>query len=128
MSSTSDSPPVAKKKQKVHEFSEKFGDLSPIEGFRGPKTPSNRQVLRFLLYLVGIGNTLQDAAKTVVTEVLKRHTTATAKSPRRLADDVLTLHKEARFRQHEISLLLFFQIHVHFNPAIPDPRIMKIHV
>ena len=71
---------------RVLEFSGDLGDLSPIPEFKGPKTPSNRQVLRlFLFYFMSLGYQKLDAAKSVVTEVLKKHTTtAVSKTPGRL--------------------------------------------
>ena len=93
MASTSNS------KNKIPEFASDFGDMSPLKELRGPKTPSNRQVLRLFLFFFSLGNTtLQAAATSVVTEVLKKHTTSVCKKPRTLADDVLALYKEARYK------------------------------
>ena len=83
-------------KKKIPEFSNDFGEMSLIDGLRGPKTPSNRQVLRLFLFFVSLGNSLQDAANSVVTKVLKKHSTAVCKKPRTLADDVRALYNEAR--------------------------------
>lgn len=91
---------------KVLEFSDDLGDLSPIPEFKGPKTPSNRQVLRlFLFYFMSLGYQKSDAAKSVVTEVLKKHTTtAVSKTPGRLVDDILKMHKNTRWFRR-LSLL-----------------------
>ena len=43
-------------KNKIPEFMSEFGDLSPMQEFRGPKTPSYRQVLRLFLFLLTTGN------------------------------------------------------------------------
>ena len=59
-------------KNKVPEFSSDFGDLSLIDALRGPKTPSNRQVLRLFLFLFLAGNLLQSAAELVVEQVLRK--------------------------------------------------------
>ena len=66
---------TARKKAKIREFGPELGDLYPIDEFKGPKTPSNRQVLPMLLYLAAISSTLREAAKEVITHVLKKHTT-----------------------------------------------------
>ena len=94
--SEENAPNKKKRRNRDVSFSDELGDLSPIEGFRGPKTPSNRQVLRFFLFLISVGNTLNDAASKVVEAVLAKHPTSVSKSPHRLRLDVLNLHKEAR--------------------------------
>ena len=83
-------------KKPIPDFSNEFGDLSPIKEFRGPKTPSRRQVLRVFLFLLTIGNSQQAAAKAVVVEVLRKHTTHVCKDPTRLERDVKDLYTEAR--------------------------------
>ena len=82
-------------KNKVPEFSSDFGDLSPVDALRGPKTPSNRQVLRLFLFLFLAGNLLQSAAELVVKQVLRKHKTHVCKTERRLQDDVKVLYTEA---------------------------------
>ena len=76
--------------------------MSPVEDFKGPKTPSNRQVLRLFLHFVAIGYSLQVAAREVVTQVLGKHTSSISKSPRRPQDDVLSLYKESRFSNQQL--------------------------
>ena len=88
----------ARKRPKVLEFGDDLGDLSHIKELKGPKTPSNRQVLRLLLYFVSVSSTLRDAAKEVVTQVLGKHTSSVSKSAGKLEDDVMALHSEARFK------------------------------
>ena len=90
----------ARKRPKVLEFGEELGDL-----FMGPKTPSNQQVLRLMLYFVSVSSTLRDAAKEVVTQVLGKHTSSVSKSAGKLEDDVIALHSEARFKNQLNSWL-----------------------
>ena len=94
----------APKKAKVLEFGSEFGDMSPIDEFRGPKTPSNRQVLRMMLHFAALSSTLREAAKDVITKVMEKHTTAVCKSPRRLEDDIIALHSEARFINQQLTM------------------------
>ena len=82
-------------KNKVPEFSSDFGDLSLIDALHGPKTPSNRQVLRLFLFLFLAGNLLQSAAELVVEQVLRKHKTHVCKTERRLQDDVKGLYTGA---------------------------------
>ena len=82
----------------ILDFSSHFGDLSPIEEFRGPKTPSYRQALRNLLFGLSKGTSLQESANEVVVRVLLKHPTETRdlKCPRDLANDVINIYKDAR--------------------------------
>ena len=88
-----------KKKVKSVELPESgpLGDLSHVEDLKGPKTPSNRQVLRFFLFLVSLGQSLNDAADAVVERVLQKHpSTSVSKTERRLRDDVKDIYHEAK--------------------------------
>ena len=100
----------AKKREKVLKFSSEFGDLSPIEEFKGPKTPSNRQVLRLLLYWVSIGYSLQSAAAAVVTEVLRKQATAVSKTPRQQQQQ-----PQQQQQQQQQQQLLCIQIFTFFS-------------
>ena len=74
-----------------------LGDLSHLEDLKGPKTPSNRQVLRFFLFLISLGQSLNDAADAVVERVLQKHpSTSVSKTERRLRDDVKDIYHEAK--------------------------------
>ncbi len=103
MSLSKESPPP-KKREHILEFSDEFGDLSPIDDFRGPRTPSRRQVLRHVLFWIEGGKNLKEAANEVVPRLLQKHSclAAGAKSPRRLSEDIISLYKYARL----ISLFL----------------------
>ena len=94
---------------------DELGDLSPLEEMRGPKVPSNRQVLRFFLFLLSVGTELSEATGLVVEKVLAKHTTATAKCQRRLEDDVSDLLKQARFLTAVITLFIFYENLVYKN-------------
>ena len=85
--SKEEKPKVCREQIDILDYPSAFGDLSPIEGFKGPKKPSRRQVLRHLLHLVSNNCTLKDAADRVVSEILAKHPTETetAKSTRRLS-------------------------------------------
>ena len=50
--SKEEKPPISRDQIDILDYPTSFGELSPIEGFTGPKTPSRRQVLRYFLYLV----------------------------------------------------------------------------
>ena len=84
-------------KKPIPDFANEFGDLSPIKEIRGPKTPSRRQVLRLFLFLLTLGNSQLEAAKAVVVDVLKKHSTHVCKDPGRLERDVMALYQETRF-------------------------------
>ena len=81
-----------------------------MPNFQGPKTPSNQQVLRLLIFLVAAGNLLFEAAKMVVTEVPQKHPTSVAKSPPRLVDDVLHLYKETRLKYIEKQIIIIIVV------------------
>ena len=49
--SKEEKPPISRDQIDILDFPTSFGELSPIEGFTGPKTPSRRQVLRFFCIL-----------------------------------------------------------------------------
>ena len=92
---------MSEKKKKVKSMdlpeSGPLGDLSPTEDLKGPKAPSNRQVLRFFLFLISLGQSLNDAADTVVQRILDKHpTTSVSKTERRLREDVKNIYTEAK--------------------------------
>ena len=99
MSLSKEVPVFYKDQIDLLDFPDNFGDLSPIKVFQGPKTPSNRQVLRNILYCVSQGRTLQESADEVVNRVLLKHPSETTnlKHPRTLVDDLMNIFKEARF-------------------------------
>ena len=69
-------PPLKKRRQRmsIDSFDEALGELSPIPIFKGPRLPSNRQVLRrFLFEFKKPGTSKLTAAKTTVSEVLALH-------------------------------------------------------
>ena len=94
--SEDEATPIKRTRLKYTSFSENLGDLSPLQEFRGPKVPNNRQVLRFFIFLISVGFTQRQAADEVVEKVLQKHETDISKSPRRLSDAVLSLHKQAK--------------------------------
>jgi len=72
---------------------------------KGPKVPSNRQVLRFFFFfLLSVGTELSQATGIVVEKVLAIHATATAKSQRRLEEDVSDLLKTASLPEKQQKL------------------------
>ena len=77
--SKKEKPPISRDQIDILDFPTSFGELSPIEGFTGPKTPSRRQVLRFFLYLVADDHSLKDASDKVVSGILEKHPTSTIK-------------------------------------------------
>ena len=83
-----------RKQNDLLEFDPRFGDLSPIEEFHGPRTPSRRQVLRRFLHEVSGGNSLIDAGNQVVKNLLEKHPTIVGqtKSSKRLREDVIALY------------------------------------
>ena len=93
--SKEEKPPISRDQIDILDFPTSFGELSPIEGFTGPKTPSRRQVLRFFLYLVADDHSLKDASDKVVSGILEKHPTSTTTiSARRLSEDVVSLYKK----------------------------------
>ena len=95
--SKEEKPPISRDQIDILDFPTSFGELSPIEGFTGPKTPSRRQVLRFFLYLVADDHSLKDASDKVVSGILEKHPTSTTTiSARRLSEDVVSLYKKTR--------------------------------
>ena len=93
--------PVFKKQQiDILWFSHEFGDLTPVDEFRGPKTPSNRLSLRLLLHWISQGNSLDEAGAEVAVRVVAKHPTVPAsklKAPRTLSENAISLYREARF-------------------------------
>ena len=83
------------KEAEVLEFGSEFGDLNPIDGLRGPKMPSRRQVLHHFLFFITLGCSLVEAADKVVPNILK-HSTETAKNRYKLRDDVSNLYRAVR--------------------------------
>ena len=79
------------------DFSDSFGDISPLAAFLGPKKPSNRQILRNFLHWVIQGKPLKESATEVVLAVVLKHPgEENLKNPKYLADDVIKIYKEAR--------------------------------
>ena len=96
MSETKEIPAKIKRNRDLPLLPE-LGDLSPLSELRGPKTPSNRQVLRFFLFLLSLGRSASSAAEEVVDQVLTKHPETTdRKSSRRLQLDVIALNSKAR--------------------------------
>ena len=94
-----DVPVFHKRQIDLLEFSKEFGDLTPIDDFRGPKTLSQRQTLRLSLHYLSQGKTQDEAGSEVVKRVLEKHPTVPAsklKAERTLIEDVKTLYKDAR--------------------------------
>ena len=83
---------------------DELGDLSPLKEMKGPKVPSNRQVLRFFSFLLSVGTELSQATGIVVEKRLAKHATATAKSQRRLEEDVSDLLKTASLPEKQQKL------------------------
>ena len=84
----------------ILQFIEELGELTPISEFRGPKTPSNRQILQLILYFLSQGKSCDEAGSEVVLRLLLKHTTVPAtkmKAFRTLKENVVSLYKEARF-------------------------------
>ena len=100
----------ARNRLKVLEFGEDLGDLSSIMEFKGPKPPTNRQVLRLMLYFVTVSSKLHDAAKEVVTQVLEKYTSSVLKSARKLEDDVMAFGSKV-FESAELLIESQFSIH-----------------
>ena len=93
----SNEQPRKERKQNVLEFISELGDFSPVDGLRGPKTPSRRQVLRLFLFFIALGNTLAEAADKVVPEILKKHPKVSTKSYYKLRDDIISLYHAIRY-------------------------------
>ena len=96
-------PKKERKQNDIFEFFPEMGDLSPIDGLRGPKTPSRRQVLRFFLFFIALGSSLTEAADKVVPEVLKKHPSASPKSCKKLRDDVIGLYHAVRLKYSQLE-------------------------
>ena len=91
-------PPKHRQQNDLLEFIPELGDLSPISEFKGPRTPSRRQVLRLFLSFLALGFTLLEAGGEVVDRVLKKHPTASqTKTRKTLSGDVIALYKDTRF-------------------------------
>ena len=92
--------PVFHKEQiNILAFSHEFGDLSALDAFRGPKTPSNCQSLRHMLFFVSQGKSLDEAAAIVGSNVIVKHPTVPAaklKAARYIKENVIDLYREAR--------------------------------
>ena len=89
-------PKKERKQNNVPDFMAELGDLSPVDGLRGPKTPSRRQVLRFFLFFIALGSSLADAADQVIPDLLKKHQTESPKSHKKLRDDLIGLYQAVR--------------------------------
>ena len=77
MSLSKERPIFLKNQIDICEFSDDFGDLTPIAEFKGPKTPQQRQCLRNFLHWLAEGMTIQESAKEVVLRVLLKHAAET---------------------------------------------------
>ena len=93
---SNEQPRKERKQNDVLEFISELGDFSPVDGLRGPKTPSRRQVLRLFLFFIALGNTLAEAADKVVPEILKKHPKVSPKSYYKLRDDIISLYHAIR--------------------------------
>ena len=80
----------------VLDFMAELGEMSPIDGLRGPKTPSRRQVLRHFLFFVAMGSSLIVAAEKVVPNLLKKYAVRALKSPKKLRDNIVDMYKAIR--------------------------------
>ena len=89
-------PKRSRKQHDVLDFIQELGDLSPVDGLRGPKTPSSRQVLRFFLFFIALGSSLSDAADKVIPAVLMKHQAESPKSRNKLRDDLIGLYHAVR--------------------------------
>ena len=82
------------------DFIPELGEMSPISDFKGPRTPSRRQVLHHFLYFVALGCSLFDAGTKVVTNILTQHGNPKGtKTEKTLRGDVMSLWKNARFKK-----------------------------
>ena len=76
----SENPRVLKRRHRPDNFKTDFGDLTPISEFKGPKVPSNRQVVKmFLNFHQPPAVTKKKAAKTTVLIVLAQHSSKTGR-------------------------------------------------
>ena len=79
------------------DFPSDFGEMNPISSFRGPKTPSNRQVLRYLLHWLEQGRSLKEAADKTVMGIYLRHPNEDILKQPRVMSVMLFWHFELNF-------------------------------
>ena len=66
-------PPKKRRRITNDEFDERFGDLSPLAEFKGPKNPSLRQSVRRFIHLLESSVDKDEAARSTVADILKQH-------------------------------------------------------
>ena len=94
---------------------DELGDLSPLKEMN----PQIGRFCGFFLFLLSVGTELSQATGIVVEKVLAKHATATAKSQRRLEEDVSDLLKTASLPEKTAKASAYFM----FNTASYIPSL-----
>ena len=66
-------PPKKRRRVSNNEFDERFGDLSPLPEFKGPKVPSVRQSLGMFIHHFKSPVDKDEAVRLTIANVLKQH-------------------------------------------------------